>query len=157
MLMMLPDGDQAIDIGYCPNVREVTFGFTLPIFTVVQCNRALDDLARLIPLAQLSSAKYAALQELILEITFDAVTFRQVSDPDEEWIPHCHRLDFIDKALSQAVDRCDFESVVFECRSLGDVDGQECAKKMFPRLHAQGGMLLRAPRPNVWQSRFVVP
>lgn len=146
------DGTQVVDITPCRNIKELTIGFTLPIFVDAQCNRVLEDAARLIPLAYLTRETYPELESFTLEITFDAKTFRNVSDPTENWIARCRGLGALDEALAAAAEHCGLRGIWFEHSTLGQVDGRKSIERMFPRLRRNQKLLFRSVREGIWQK-----
>ena len=104
-------------------------------------------------LANISKAQFPSLRDLILQITFDAQTFRSVSDPDEDWVTQCTPLETLDTQLVNAVERCEMKGVWFECNCLGELDSSGSVARMFPQLRRRGYVLFREPRADVWQTQ----
>ena len=142
-----------ITITPCANIKELTLGCNLPIFAESKCTRALEDAAQLLNIACLRRERYAALRMLALEITFDANTFRNVSDPNENWVARVRGRDALETALAEAVKHCELHGVYIEPAADGEIDLGEAVARMFPLLIEKGQLFLRAPRDSIWQSQ----
>lgn len=145
-------GAQVIDVSLCRNLKELTVGFILPVFVSVQCQKALDEALSNLSLASFSRERFPSLQDIVLEITFDAKTFRSVSDPDENWVSQLKRLETLDRVLVSAVERCGSAKVWFECICPGELlNCSDMVALMLPQLHRRGYAMFREPRDGVWQ------
>lgn len=139
---------QAVEFESCTQLRELTIGYTLPIFVAGKCNRVLDELIHLFQANQLSSLHQPFLEEVVLEITFD------VKNPEEvdSWVSRCNQLNTVDASLLALAEQCGLRGIILECRALGEIDTRATVARMFPRLSRKSLLIFRPVRSHVWQS-----
>lgn len=140
---------QTVELPSCDQLRELTIGFTLPVFVATKCHGVLDDLVHLLHANHLSRSRQSVLQEIILEITFDV---EENSEEVDHWLAQCGQLGTIDEALVASAEQCGLEGIIFECRALGEIDTRATVVQMFPQLSRKGLLVFRPVRSQVWQS-----
>ena len=78
-----------------------------------------------------------SLKELIINILFDAETFRNISDPSEDWVVNLTGLKELEDAFLEVLEVSAVSQIAFRCSVKPfreAVDVQDTITRMFPRL-----------------------
>ena len=151
-LITFTGGTQVIHIAPCRNIEELTIGFTVPLGSEVQCNRALSLAEQLVTTAILSRANYPALRTIVLDITYEKPTRSRAVFPGQT-IPQWRiRSDALCSALAAALHACQLQHVFVEVNAPDISSASADIRGWFDPLAEKNQLVFRERRRDVWQT-----